>query len=94
MEGETERKKGERNEDEGKVPMYQLFKFADRTDLALMVVGTVAALASGASQPLMTLTFGMLIDAFGRANIDDVLTLVNKVQCLNLHLLFLLILSI
>jgi ATP-binding cassette, subfamily B (MDR/TAP), member 1 len=79
MERETEKKDGERNKDEGKVPMYRLFKYADRTDLALMVVGTVAALASGASLPLITVTFGALIEAFGRANIDDVLSLVGKV---------------
>ncbi|KAF3340997.1 ABC transporter B family member 11 [Carex littledalei] len=65
MEEETERREGEKNGDEGKVLMYRLFKFADQTDVALMVVGTFI--------------FGKLIDSFGdAANSDDVLRLVNK----------------
>lgn len=80
MEGETERREGENSRDEGKVPMYRLFKFADQTDVALMVVGTVAALGSGAMQPLWTFIFGKLVDSFGDASMsDDVLRRVNKV---------------
>ncbi|XP_006644563.3 ABC transporter B family member 4-like [Oryza brachyantha] len=38
-----------------------------------MAVGTVAALANGVSQPLMTVIFGQVINAFGGATADNVL---------------------
>nr|CDM83826.1 unnamed protein product [Triticum aestivum] len=43
-----------------------------------MLVGTLAALANGVSQPLMTVIFGDMIDAFGGATSDNVLHRVNK----------------
>jgi hypothetical protein len=45
-----------------------------------MLVGTVAALANGMSQPLMTVVFGDVIDAFGGATTANVLHRVNKVS--------------
>uniref|UniRef100_A0A8R7PTX5 ABC transmembrane type-1 domain-containing protein n=1 Tax=Triticum urartu TaxID=4572 RepID=A0A8R7PTX5_TRIUA len=55
-----------------------MFRYADRTDQLLMLVGTLAALANGVSQPLMTVIFGDMIDAFGGATGDNVLHRVNK----------------
>jgi ATP-binding cassette subfamily B (MDR/TAP) protein 1 len=51
----------------GRVPLHRLFAFADRTDALLMAVGTLAAVANGMAQPLMTFIFGDVIDAFGSA---------------------------
>ncbi|CAO2170252.1 unnamed protein product [Urochloa humidicola] len=71
----------------GRVPLHRLFSFADRADAALMAVGTVAAVANGMAQPLMTFIFGDVIDAFGSAeSSDQVLHRVVKVLLLaSLH---------
>ena len=47
------------------VPLLKLFSFADSTDVALMIVGTVGAIASGLGMPLMTILFGQMINSFG-----------------------------
>lgn len=61
-----------------KVPFTGLFRYADGTDVLLMLLGTVGALANGVSQPVMTVIFGQVINAFGDATIDDVLNRVNQ----------------
>ncbi|KAE8819711.1 ABC transporter B family member 4 [Hordeum vulgare] len=61
-----------------RVSFTGMFRYADRTDLLLMLVGTLAALGNGVSQPLMTVIFGDLIDAFGGATSANVLHRVNK----------------
>ena len=48
------------------VPYYKLFSFADSIDLALMIVGTVAAIANGLAPPLGTINFGTLMNSFGQ----------------------------
>ncbi|CAL0334689.1 unnamed protein product [Lupinus luteus] len=48
-----------------KVHFYKLFTFADSLDSTLMTIGVISAIANGLSQPLMTLIFGKLINAFG-----------------------------
>jgi ATP-binding cassette subfamily B (MDR/TAP) protein 1 len=63
-----------------KVPFAGLFRHADGADVLLMLVGTAAALANGMAQPLMTVIFGQVINAFGGATTDDVLSRVNKVR--------------
>ena len=79
--GEEERKKKEEGAEHGKrVSFTGLFRYADATDLLLMLVGMVAALANGLSQPRMTVIFGDLIDAFGGSTTGDVLQRVNKVS--------------
>ncbi|WVZ69167.1 hypothetical protein U9M48_018000 [Paspalum notatum var. saurae] len=64
-----------------------MFRYADRRDVLLMLVGTVAALANGMGQPIMTVIFGQVINAFGGATTDTVLHRVNKAfLCLhNIH---------
>lgn len=52
-------------ESKNTIPFYKLFSFADSTDVALMTVGMVAALANGAAMPLMTVFFGQLVNSFG-----------------------------
>lgn len=64
---------------EEKVAFYKLFSFADSKDVVLMLVGLVAAVASGLSMPLMSFIFGKLSNAFGVANRDNVVHDVSKV---------------
>ncbi|KAL6615851.1 hypothetical protein ACP70R_038121 [Stipagrostis hirtigluma subsp. patula] len=71
---------GEEESDAGrKVPFTRLFQYADGTDVLLMLVGTAAALANGVTQPLMSVIFGQVINAFGGATTDTILRRVNKV---------------
>ena len=47
------------------VSVTTLFKYADRYDYFLMLMGTVGAVVLGVTMPLLTLLFGNLTDAFG-----------------------------
>uniref|UniRef100_A0A7N0REW6 ABC transporter B family member 9 n=1 Tax=Kalanchoe fedtschenkoi TaxID=63787 RepID=A0A7N0REW6_KALFE len=62
------------------VSFYKLFSFADRLDVALMVVGTAGAVVNGVSQPFMTIVFGQLINSFAAVDKDSVLDLVSEVS--------------
>jgi hypothetical protein len=62
-----------------KVPFYMLFNFADKIDVTLMIIGTISAMANGLAQPLMTLIFGKIINAFGSSDPSDVVKQVSKV---------------
>lgn len=53
-----------------KVTLSQLFRFADRTDIILMTVGSIAALIMGAIIPIFSLLWGDLTDAFS-SNHDE-----------------------
>ncbi|GJM93456.1 hypothetical protein PR202_ga10014 [Eleusine coracana subsp. coracana] len=75
---EKDGKKEEKKDAGKRVSFTGLFRYADGTDVLLMLVGTVAALANGISQPLMTVIFGQMINAFGDATIDNVLSRVNE----------------
>ncbi|PPQ73650.1 hypothetical protein CVT26_010608 [Gymnopilus dilepis] len=46
------------------VSFFQLFRYATKFELSLNFIGIVAAVASGAAQPLMTLLFGNLTQDF------------------------------
>jgi len=64
-----------------RAPFHKLFAFADSTDVALMLLGALGAVANGAAMPFMTVLFGNLIDAFGGAMvIHDVVTRVSNVS--------------
>ncbi|KAK4476391.1 hypothetical protein RD792_015542 [Penstemon davidsonii] len=69
----------EKKEQRKTVPFYKLFSFADSMDKFLMTVGTIGAIVNGLSQPLMSIIFGEIIDAFGKAEINNTLSLVSKV---------------
>lgn len=69
-----------------KVSFYKLFLFADRLDVALMIIGSISAIGNGIAQPLMTLIFGQLINSFGSTDSKHVVAEVSKV-----FLLFILI---
>ncbi|KAF8408980.1 hypothetical protein HHK36_005050 [Tetracentron sinense] len=66
--------------DNQKVSFYKLFSFGDRLDKVLMSIGTIAAIANGFSQPLMTLIFGQLINSFGGSDRSHVVEAVSKVS--------------
>ncbi|CAO1945643.1 unnamed protein product [Urochloa humidicola] len=69
-----------------KVPSLVMFRYADRADAALMVVGTVAAVANGMSEPLMTLVFASVIECFGAGDDATVLHRISKVVMYYIYL--------
>uniref|UniRef100_A0A452ZR86 ABC transmembrane type-1 domain-containing protein n=1 Tax=Aegilops tauschii subsp. strangulata TaxID=200361 RepID=A0A452ZR86_AEGTS len=86
--GEEEEKGRKKMTKGGKASFHDLFKNADAADVVLMLVGTVAALASGMSQVVMSIIFGRMVDAFGGATRDTILPRVDKVPfcfCMNLQ---------
>ncbi|MBA0620744.1 hypothetical protein Godav_006429 [Gossypium davidsonii] len=60
-----------KNEKTNSIPFYKLFAFADRTDITLMIIGTIGAIGNGLCMPLMTTILGDLIDAFGQNQSND-----------------------
>jgi ATP-binding cassette subfamily B (MDR/TAP) protein 1 len=54
----------------------QLFRFATKADIILMVLGSIAALAMGASLPAFALLWGSMTDSFAEGG--D--TMVNKAK--------------
>lgn len=62
-----------------KVAFYKLFAFADRLDVAAIVVGTAGAIGNGLAQPLMALLFGQLVNSFGGTDRSHVVHEVSKV---------------
>ncbi|MBA0862679.1 hypothetical protein Goshw_011576 [Gossypium schwendimanii] len=60
-----------KNEKTNSIPFYKLFAFADRTDIMLMIIGTIGAIGNGLCMPLMTTILGDLIDAFGQNQSND-----------------------
>ena len=72
--------KNKKREEETKTVSYgKLFSFGDSTDVLLMVLGTIGALANGISMPLMTLLFGRMSDAFGKSTESSILREVSEV---------------
>lgn len=65
--GEVEGKGMKKKQEEQKVPFLKLFAFADLWDYVLMAVGTVGAVAHGASVPVFFIFFGKLINIIGVA---------------------------
>ncbi|XVF80460.1 hypothetical protein PTKIN_Ptkin15bG0075500 [Pterospermum kingtungense] len=61
-----ESKSSKENEKVNTVPFYKLFAFADSKDVLLMTIGTISAVGSGLSMPLMTILFGNLVNSFGQ----------------------------
>ncbi|ONM38964.1 ABC transporter B family member 9 [Zea mays] len=62
------------------VPFLDMLKYADRTDAALMAVGTVAAVANGMTEPLMTVVFAAVIECFGAGDDATILHRVSKLK--------------
>ena len=80
---QPESEKSKENEKIYTVPFHKLFTFADATDVALMIIGTIGALANGISMPLMAIIFGDLIDSFGQnQNNSNIVKVISKVKIL------------
>lgn len=61
---ESEKKK------EQSLPFYQLFSFADKYDVVLMVAGSLGAVVHGSSMPVFFLLFGEMVNGFGKNQMD------------------------
>ncbi|GJP35341.1 hypothetical protein CLOM_g19843 [Closterium sp. NIES-68] len=81
---------GEEKKEPDAPPVYywQLFKFADKWDILLMVVGSVCAVGLGMAMPMISLLFGELTNAFGQ-NSSDVNKLMDAVTSVALKFLYL-----
>ena len=66
-------------ETDGRVKFHELFKYADSTDMVLMLVGVVSAVASGVSQAIMMIIFAQVITDFGDGTPETILHRSNKV---------------
>ncbi|KAF0700686.1 hypothetical protein As57867_008829, partial [Aphanomyces stellatus] len=55
-------------------PLSKLFKYADKTDLWLILVGSICAAGAGFSQPLQILLFGDILNSFNPPPSNIVLT--------------------
>ena len=79
MKGRKEEENGEKMMTMAKVPFHSMFKYADRTDVLLMLVGMVGALGNGMSMAIITIIYGQMVDAFGGATPDTIVPRVSKV---------------
>ncbi|KAL0332061.1 UNVERIFIED_CONTAM: ABC transporter B family member 19 [Sesamum calycinum] len=61
---ESEKKK------EQSLPFYQLFSFADKYDIILMISGSLGAIIHGSSMPVFFLLFGEMVNGFGKNQTD------------------------
>ncbi|KAK0581419.1 hypothetical protein LWI29_013583 [Acer saccharum] len=78
---QPESEKSKENEKINTVPFHKLFTFADTTDVALMIIGTIGALGNGVSMPLMAILLGDLIDSFGQnQNNSNIVKVISKVS--------------
>ncbi|CAD6230191.1 unnamed protein product [Miscanthus lutarioriparius] len=79
--GDQNGRDGEEKKDAApaKVSLLGMFRYADRLDILLMAVGTVAAVANGVAEPLVSLLFGKVIDSFGDSTVQNILRSVSKV---------------
>ncbi|XP_037413692.1 ABC transporter B family member 5-like isoform X1 [Triticum dicoccoides] len=87
--GEEEETGATKRKDAGatkKVAFFGMFRYATRADLALMGVGTVAAMVNGMSEPLMTVVFAAVIESFGGSDNSAVLHRVSKVVMYYIYL--------
>jgi ATP-binding cassette subfamily B (MDR/TAP) protein 1 len=83
--GETAAASERKNAGATKVPFFSMFRYAGRGDLALMAVGTVAAMVNGMGDPLMTVVFATVVETFGSSDSNTVLQRLSKVRT-NVHL--------
>lgn len=53
------------------VGYFELFKFADKLDIFLMVIGMIFSLGNGVSIIFYSIPFGQLVDAFSGDKTSD-----------------------
>lgn len=54
------------------ISYFQLFRYANKIDVAIMVVSFIAAIATGATMPLMTLVYGNFAGSFTSFSVDAI----------------------
>lgn len=52
--------------------LRQLYRFADGSDVALLILGSCVVFITGCNQPLQLVVFGRLMDSFNSADADEV----------------------
>lgn len=76
-----EENNSEEKKPDKKVPFFMLFSFADKTDIILMILGTIGGIGNGSCLPIMTILFGDMINSFGsNQNNNDIVDIISKVQ--------------
>ncbi|KAG2697841.1 hypothetical protein I3760_07G123900 [Carya illinoinensis] len=80
--GQQDSPNNTKDEETKTVPFLKLFSFADSTDTALMIVGTIGSIASGLGMPIMTILFGQMINSFGNNQSDtkEIVDIVSKIS--------------
>ena len=76
-----EGEKKEEKEEPPKIPASEIFKYADNTEMALMIGGGIAAFFNGCGMPAFSEVFGRMIDALvGQGkDIEDVMSNLSSV---------------
>ncbi|WOH11979.1 hypothetical protein DCAR_0831475 [Daucus carota subsp. sativus] len=69
-----------------RVAFYELFMFADKLDVLLMVIGSLGAVVNGLSHPLVSIAMTQIINSFGNSKNDDVVHQVSKVCLVYIYL--------
>lgn len=54
-------------EEKEKISVFHLFRFADRVDLCLVVLGLAGSIGDGLLSPLTMLVLGSMINTYGTA---------------------------
>jgi hypothetical protein len=62
------------------VPYYKLYQYADKVDVVLMLVGTLAAVANGLIIPAMLLIQSKVLNSFGTLEGSDPTALYRKIS--------------
>lgn len=69
---EEEEKRKKKEEDElPKVSFFELLRFATKTDVLLMILGSAAAIINGIALPMFALIFGQMTDSFSPTSTGD-----------------------
>ncbi|GJP32663.1 hypothetical protein CLOM_g17270 [Closterium sp. NIES-68] len=72
----------------GTVAYWQLFRYADKWDVLLMVAGSVGAIGQGIALPMMALLFGDMMNAFGQ-NAGTMDAMLDQIAKASLNFIFL-----
>ena len=78
-------KKNKKESDEEEEPalppvsLMSLFRFASKSDIALNVIGIVAAIGSSLGFPIMLVLFGDITNSFVANGLND--TMIREIQC-------------
>ncbi|GAB9473867.1 Multidrug resistance protein abc superfamily [Globisporangium polare] len=71
------------------VTLLELLSYADRTDYALMALGTIGGLLAGMAEPLQIVLFGDVLNSFNPAAVTDSATMRSDINSVALSFVFL-----